>query len=34
MIVVLWIRIKEIGDEDGNDGEDTSGYDESRVPLA
>jgi len=26
MIVELWTRKRELGDEDENDGEDTSGY--------
>jgi hypothetical protein len=34
MIVELWTRKREMGDEDDNDGEDTSGYEESAVRLA
>jgi hypothetical protein len=26
MIVVMWTRKREMGDDDENDGEDTSGY--------
>ena len=33
MIVELWTRIREMGDEDRNDVEDTSGYEKSRVRL-
>jgi hypothetical protein len=33
MIVELWTRKKEVGDEDENDMEDTSGYDKSAVRL-
>jgi len=31
MIVELWMRKSEMGDEDGNDVEDTSGYENSGV---
>jgi len=34
MMVELWMRKREMGDEDGNDMEDTSGYDKSGVRLA
>ena len=34
MIVELWTRKREIGDEDENVVEDTSGYEKSRVQLA
>jgi hypothetical protein len=34
MIVELWTRKREIGDEDENNVEDTSGYEKSRVRLA
>jgi hypothetical protein len=30
----LWMRKREMGDEDENDVEDTSGYEKSGVPLA
>jgi len=33
-MVELWTRKREIGDEDENDMEDTSGYEESGVRLA
>jgi hypothetical protein len=31
MIVELWARNRDMGDEDENDAEDTSGYEKSRV---
>jgi len=31
MMVVLWMRNREMGDEDENDMEDTSGYEKSGV---
>jgi len=34
MMVELWTRKREMGDEDENDMEDTSGYDKSGVRLA
>jgi len=34
MMVELWTRKREMGDEDENDVEDTSGYDKSGVQLA
>jgi hypothetical protein len=34
MIIVLWTRKREIGDEDEYDVEDTSGYDKSGVRFA
>jgi len=34
MMVELWTRKKEMGDEDENDMEDTSGYEKSGVRLA
>ena len=34
MIVELWTRKREMGDEDENDVEDTSGYEKSGVQLA
>jgi hypothetical protein len=33
MIVEMWMRKREIGDEDENDVEDTSGYEKSGVRL-
>ena len=33
MMVELWIRKREMGDEDGNNVEDRSGYEKSRVLL-
>ena len=33
MMVELWIRKREMGDEDGNNVEDRSGYEKSRVQL-
>jgi len=34
MMVELWTRKREMGDEDENKMEDTSGYGKSGVPLA
>jgi len=34
MMVEMWMRKREMGDEDENDVEDTSGYEESVVRLA
>jgi len=34
MMVELWRRKRDMGDEDGNDMEDTSGYEKSEVRLA
>ena len=34
MMVEMWIRKREMGDEDENDVEDTSGYEKSGVRLA
>jgi len=34
MMVELWTRKREMGDEDENDVEDTSGYEKSGVRLA
>jgi hypothetical protein len=34
MVVELWTRKREMGDEDDNDVEDTSCYEKSRVQLA
>jgi hypothetical protein len=34
MIVDLWTRKREMGDEDENDMENTSGYEKSQVRLA
>jgi len=34
MIVELWTQKREMGDEDENDVEDTSGYEESGVQTA
>jgi hypothetical protein len=34
VMVELWTRKREMGDEDANDMEDTSGYDKSGVRLA
>jgi len=34
MMVEMWMRKREKGDEDENDMENTSGYEKSRVPLA
>jgi len=34
MMVELWTRKREMGDEDENDIEDTSGYEKSGVQLA
>jgi hypothetical protein len=34
MMVELWTRRREMGDEDENNMEDTSGYDKSGVQLA
>jgi hypothetical protein len=34
MIVELWTRKREQGDDDENDVEDTGGYEKSRVGLA
>jgi len=34
MIVELWTRKREMGDEDENDMENTSGYEQSGVYLA
>ena len=34
MMLELWTRKREIGDEDENDVEDTSGYEKSGVRLA
>jgi hypothetical protein len=34
MMVELWTRKREIGDEDESDMEDTSGYEKSAVRLA
>jgi len=34
MMVELWMRKREKGDDDDNDMEDTSGYEESGVRLA
>jgi len=34
MMVELWTRRREMGDEDENDTEDTSGYEKSEVQLA
>jgi len=34
MMVELWTRKREMGDEDENDMEDTSGYEKSGVRLA
>jgi hypothetical protein len=34
MIVELWTRKRQMGDEDENDVEDTSEYEKSRVRLA
>jgi len=34
MMVELWTRKREMGDEDENDMEDTSGYEKSAVRLA
>jgi len=34
MMVELWTRNREMGDEDENDMEDTSGYEKSGVRLA
>jgi len=34
MMVELWTRKREMGDEDENDGEDMSGYEKSGVQLA
>jgi hypothetical protein len=34
MMVELWTRKREMGDDDGNDMEDTSGYDKSEIQLA
>jgi len=34
MMFELWMRKREIGDEDENDMEDTSGYEKSGVRLA
>jgi len=34
MMVELWTRKREMGDEDENDLEDKSGYEESGVQLA
>jgi len=34
MMVELWSRKREMGDEDENDMEDTSGYEKSGVKLA
>jgi len=34
MMVELWTRKREMGDEDENDKEDTSGYEKSGVQLA
>jgi hypothetical protein len=33
MILKLWTRKRETGDEDENDVEDTSGYEKSRLQL-
>jgi hypothetical protein len=33
MMVELWTRKREMGDEDGDDMENTSGYDKSGVQL-
>jgi len=33
MMVELWTRKQEMGDEDENDMENTSGYEKSGVPL-
>jgi len=34
MIIELWTRKREMGDEDENDMENTSGYEKSGVQLA
>jgi hypothetical protein len=34
MMVELWMGKREMGDEDENDGVDTSGYEKSGVQLA
>jgi hypothetical protein len=34
MMVELWTRKREMGDEDENDMEDMSGFEKSGVPLA
>jgi hypothetical protein len=34
MMVELWTRMREMGDEDDNNMEDTSGYEKSGVRLA
>jgi len=34
MMVELWTRKSEMGEEDENDMEDTSGYEKSRLRLA
>jgi len=34
MMVEMWMRKREMGDEDENDVEDTSRYEKSGVPLA
>jgi len=34
MMVELWTRKREMGDEDENDMENTSGYEKSGAPLA
>jgi len=34
MMIELWMRKREMGDEDVNDVEDTSGYEKSGVLLA
>ena len=34
MMVEMWMRKREMGDEDENDVEDTSGYEKSGVRLA
>jgi len=34
MMVEMWMRTREIGDEDENEVEDTSGYETSGVRLA
>jgi hypothetical protein len=34
MVVEFWTRMREMGDEDENDMEDTSGYGKSGVQLA